>query len=145
MNEALARSFLQAVVFFPFLLCAPFSLFSSSSWSQSGSETSVAIRATPFVPPALSYASVFENYHGYQDQEVASWLEANETVGHIGGWRSYLEEASQSQQDQIEQGGPDGPTGQRTVSAGWRPMSPCKFSRKNNEEEGRAAHARLNQ
>ncbi len=62
-----------------------------------------AQESTEFLPPALLYSSVFENYHGYQDQEVASWLEANEIVGRIGGWRYYLEEAYQSDQHQVTQ------------------------------------------
>jgi hypothetical protein len=103
MKEVLARSLFKAVVFFFLLLYAVFSLFSSSSWSQSGSEVHGIKLSPPFVPPALSYSSVFENYHGYQDQEVASWLEAIETVGRIGGWRYYLEEAFQEPPHPITQ------------------------------------------
>lgn len=44
---------------------------------------------------ALTYTSVFEHYRGYRDEEVVSWLEANATVGRIGGWRYYAEEAAQ--------------------------------------------------
>jgi hypothetical protein len=95
MKEVLARNFFKTVVFFSLLLCATFSVFSSSSWSQSEPGASEAKSLAPFAPPSFSYSSVFDNYHGYQDQEVASWLEANETVGRIGGWRYYLEEASQ--------------------------------------------------
>jgi len=95
MKEVLARNFFEAVVFSSLLLCATFSVFSSSSWSQSEPGASEAKSLAPFAPPSFSYSSVFDNYHGYQDQEVASWLEANETVGRIGGWRYYLEEASQ--------------------------------------------------
>jgi len=96
MKEVLARYFFKAVVFFLLLLCATFSVFSSSSWSQTEPGASEAKPLASFTPPSLSYSSVFNNYHGYQDQEVASWLEANETVGRIGGWRYYLEEASQN-------------------------------------------------
>lgn len=94
MQEVLVRNFFKAVVFLSLLLCAEF-LFHTPGWSQSEPGASGAKPLAPFVPPALSYSSVFENYHGYQDQEVASWLEAIETVGRIGGWRYYLEEAFQ--------------------------------------------------
>ncbi len=95
MKEVLERNFFKAIVFFSLLLCVTFSVFSSSSWSQTEPYASEVKPLAPFAPPSLSYSSVFNNYHGYQDQEVASWLEANETVGRIGGWRYYLEEAFQ--------------------------------------------------
>lgn len=103
MKEVLARNFFKALVFFSLFLCATFSLFSSSSWSQSEPGASEAKSLAPFAPPSFSYSSVFDNYHGYQDQEVASWLEANETVGRIGGWRYYLEEAFQEHPHPISQ------------------------------------------
>ena len=102
MKHALTRRFLQVVAVFSPLLCTEIFIFNTPGWSQTGPATSAATRANPFVPPTLSYASVFENYHGYQDQEVASWLEANETVGRLDGWRRHhLGEAAQSQQEPI--------------------------------------------
>ena len=98
MKEARARSFLKMVVFSSLILCTAVPLFSSSSWSQSGSEVQGIKPSATFVPPALSYSSVFKDYHGYREQKVASWLDANETVGRIGGRRHYLEEASQPHQ-----------------------------------------------
>ncbi len=94
MQEVLMRNFLKAVVFLSFFLCTEF-LFNTPVWSQSEPGASEAKPLAPFAPPSLSYSSVFNNYHGYQDQEVASWLEANKTIGRIGGWRYYLEEALQ--------------------------------------------------
>lgn len=102
MGKILARSFFKAVVIFSLLLCAALSLFSSSSRAHPEPESSAVKPLTLFTPPAFSYSSVFDNYHGYQDQEVASWLEANETVGEIGGWRYYLEEAFQPPNNRSE-------------------------------------------
>lgn len=95
MKEILERYFFEAVVFFSLFLYATISVFSSSSWSQTEPDASEAKPLAPFAPPSFSYTSVFTNYHGFQDQEVVSWLEANETVRRIGGWRYYLEEAFQ--------------------------------------------------
>ena len=101
MPELLARKFFQAVAFILFFLGTTISLSSSSCWSQTEPGASEAKPLALFVPPSLPYSSVFENYHGYQDQGVASWLDANETVGRIGGWRHYLEEASQPHQHPV--------------------------------------------
>ncbi|MBP7517054.1 MAG: hypothetical protein KA768_04415 [Desulfobulbus sp.] len=43
----------------------------------------------------LSYNSIFTQYHTFRDEAISSWPEANDTVGRIGGWRSYLEEAAE--------------------------------------------------
>jgi hypothetical protein len=42
--------------------------------------------------PALSYQSPLEHYQGWREQPIASWREANELVGRIGGWRTYAQE-----------------------------------------------------
>ncbi len=42
---------------------------------------------------ALSYRSVFADYRAYSEQPVVSWVAANDTVGKIGGWRTYSREA----------------------------------------------------
>ncbi len=41
----------------------------------------------------LSYRSVFTDYRAYSEQPVVSWVDANDTVGKIGGWRTYSREA----------------------------------------------------
>lgn len=58
-----------------------------SAWAQSNT-TVPAERATP-----PEYRSVFEGYQRYSDQEIAPWRESNDTVGRIGGWRAYANEA----------------------------------------------------
>jgi len=44
-------------------------------------------------PPA--YRSALEGYQRYSDEKIVNWKEANDTTGHIGGWRVYAKEASQ--------------------------------------------------
>lgn len=43
----------------------------------------------------LSYRSAFADYRTYSEQPIASWREANDNVGKIGGWRVYSKEARQ--------------------------------------------------
>lgn len=47
----------------------------------------------PAAPAQLSYTSPLNGYLAYADQPVQSWREANDTVGRIGGWRTYAREA----------------------------------------------------
>jgi hypothetical protein len=44
-------------------------------------------------PSVSSYVSALETYESYKEQPVGSWLEANDTVRRIGGWRAYANEA----------------------------------------------------
>ena len=54
--------------------------------------------------PALRYSSVFDQYRGYDEIQVDSWRESNDTVGRIGGWRYYAQEAEQTNNaDETEQ------------------------------------------
>lgn len=45
------------------------------------------------ITPALQYRSALAQYRGFTDQPLTSWVEANDTVGKIGGWRVYAKEA----------------------------------------------------
>jgi hypothetical protein len=48
----------------------------------------------PLATPAqLSYTSPLNGYQAYTEQPVQSWQDANDTVGRIGGWRTYAREA----------------------------------------------------
>lgn len=47
--------------------------------------------------PAL--AAPFDQYRPWRDEPVRDWHEANDKVGEIGGWRTYLRE---SQDDSAE-------------------------------------------
>lgn len=45
--------------------------------------------------PTTSFRSALEGYQSFSDQQVAPWREMNDTVGRIGGWRSYAREAQE--------------------------------------------------
>lgn len=40
------------------------------------------------------YRSVFRHYQGFSDVPVAPWPTVNQTVGSVGGWRAYAQEAA---------------------------------------------------
>ncbi len=46
-----------------------------------------------------AYSSPFEGYVKDQDFEVGGWVAANEKVGEIGGWRTYLRQAQEPMND----------------------------------------------
>ena len=46
-------------------------------------------------PPV--YSSAFERYRPWEEVEPGGWAEANERVGRIGGWRTYLREADEAE------------------------------------------------
>jgi hypothetical protein len=43
--------------------------------------------------PATETSLPFEHYQAWRDETLQDWREANDQVGKIGGWRSYLREA----------------------------------------------------
>ena len=47
----------------------------------------------------LEYKSSFSTYQAYADQPIISWRNANDTVGKIGGWRSYAKEVQEPPSD----------------------------------------------
>lgn len=42
---------------------------------------------------APTRSAPFENYQGWRDESLQDWRQANDRVGEIGGWRTYLREA----------------------------------------------------
>ena len=70
------------------LLAWTLALLAGSTWAQTTAE-----QKPPAPPAALSYTSPLNAYQAYTDQPVQSWQEANDTVGRIGGWRTYAREA----------------------------------------------------
>ena len=47
----------------------------------------------PSMPKAaLEYDSVLADYDAYEESDGPNWVEANERVGEIGGWREYAKE-----------------------------------------------------
>tara|TARA_R110002049_G_scaffold141576_1_gene303294 strand:+ start:1269 stop:1598 length:330 start_codon:yes stop_codon:yes gene_type:complete len=41
------------------------------------------------------YSSSFDDYVQDEDVEAGGWVQANERVGEIGGWRTYLRQAQE--------------------------------------------------
>ena len=58
---------------------------------SASAQSNITAPAERVTPP--EYRSVFEGYQRYSDQEIAPWRESNDTVGRIGGWRAYANEA----------------------------------------------------
>jgi hypothetical protein len=48
----------------------------------------------------LEYHSVLTQYQAYREQTLIPWVEANDTVARIGGWRVYAKEAQMPPQAQ---------------------------------------------
>ena len=65
-----------------------------------GAPTAHAAEAEPPEPAA---ATPFKQYQGWRDEPLQDWRQANERVGEIGGWRTYLREAQQDG-DSADQG-----------------------------------------
>lgn len=63
-------------------------LLASSALAQTTAE-----QKPPASPTQLRYTSPLNAYQTYTDQPVQSWQDANDTVGRIGGWRTYAREA----------------------------------------------------
>lgn len=74
-------------------------------WARAGSAMALLLtvtgahaeptQAAPETVTLLAYPSALAAYKSYAEQPVSSWREANDTVGRIGGWRSYAREAAQ--------------------------------------------------
>ncbi|MBI5655463.1 MAG: hypothetical protein HZC44_00995 [Geobacter sp.] len=59
-----------------------------------GADTTAPITTASEEAP-FQYQSAFTHYYSFNEQPVLPWRETNDTVGKIGGWRSYVREASQ--------------------------------------------------
>ncbi len=83
------------------LLCAAtvlaLVLWSASAAAQPAPQPARAQPADPqaSVPP-LVYRSPFSAYRPMADATPVPWRQANDLVGHIGGWRVYAREAQQA-------------------------------------------------
>lgn len=51
-------------------------------------------QSAPASASPAPYRSAFEGYQAFGEQPVAPWKASNDTVGRIGGWRAYAQEAS---------------------------------------------------
>ena len=61
-----------------------------------------AVHAAEAAPAEQAEFSPFKHYQQWLDQDLQDWREANQRVGEIGGWRTYLREAQQG--DGADQG-----------------------------------------
>lgn len=52
--------------------------------------------ATPTSAAPYQFRSALEGYQPFGDNKRVPWKEANDTVGKIGGWRAYAEEAAEA-------------------------------------------------
>lgn len=55
-------------------------------------------------PKEAAYTSPFEGYVKDEDFEASGWVAANERVGEIGGWRTYLRQAQEPMKDSKSSG-----------------------------------------
>jgi hypothetical protein len=59
-------------------------------------ETKTAKASSSHKPErTLVYKSSFNLYRPYSNEKTANWKSANDEVGRIGGWRTYLKEAQE--------------------------------------------------
>lgn len=47
------------------------------------------------ITPPMVHESSFAHYRKFSEEKPIAWREANDTVGRIGGWRTYAREARQ--------------------------------------------------
>lgn len=52
-----------------------------------------AAQAAESPSPEPAAPAPFKTYQGWRDEPQQDWRQANERVGEIGGWRTYLREA----------------------------------------------------
>jgi hypothetical protein len=55
----------------------------------------VPAQAAETAAPEQAAATPFKQYQGWRDEPLDDWRKANERVGEIGGWRTYLRESQQ--------------------------------------------------
>ena len=75
------------------LWLAPIFFLSGIAAAQPFAQASVAPAA--ITASSLPYRSAFDGYKPYTDDKLLNWKGANDTAGHIGGWRAYAKEARQ--------------------------------------------------
>ncbi|NML16933.1 hypothetical protein [Azohydromonas caseinilytica] len=80
--------------------------------------------ATPAAPQSV-YRSAFEGYRPFADEPVRSWRETNDTVGRIGGWKTYAREA-QSGDARAAAAGASAPAAAATGGAHSNHHAPAK-------------------
>lgn len=72
-----------------------FVLVAATATAQQAVDDNIAIKGVEQSIPDLQFKSAFSDYVPYSEQVIESWRQANDTVGAIGGWKTYAKEASQ--------------------------------------------------
>lgn len=84
----------------------------------------LAVRSDPLdakaAVPALIYRSPFARYRAWSDDKPVTWLEANQAVARIGGWRTYAREPQQPEAEPSGMHAPATPGGTEVP----KPVSP---------------------
>ena len=74
------------------LVAATCALLAGAVYAQHAPTLSPSLPANP---APLAFDSVLSRYKPMTDQKLGTWREANDNVGQIGGWRTYLKEVQQ--------------------------------------------------
>lgn len=70
-------------------------MFSTTTAAETPAQDDQTVTTTSEnLSATLQYESALSTYQSYSNQPVQSWRDANEHVGNIGGWRTYLREAA---------------------------------------------------
>ena len=67
------------------------SAFAATAFAQHAAPT--ARPPAQEAAPSTVYRSAWSGYRPFADEKVISWKDANDEVGRIGGWRTYLRES----------------------------------------------------
>lgn len=65
----------------------------AAPWACAWAVWAPAVQAAEAPLPEKAVSAPFTRYQGWRDEPLQGWREANERVGEIGGWRTYLREA----------------------------------------------------
>jgi hypothetical protein len=64
-----------------------------------------AVQAADTAASGQADAVPFKQYQGWRDEPLQDWREANQRVGEIGGWRTYLRESQQADEGDMDRSG----------------------------------------
>ena len=62
-------------------------------------------KSAPQINSGLAYTSVIKAHRPYEEVTLKNWKSANDTVGEIGGWRTYANRAYKAKQQQAKMAG----------------------------------------
>lgn len=57
--------------------------------------TSAPVAQAAEAAPDAAVPPPFQRYQGWRDEPLQDWRAANERVGEVGGWRTYLRESQE--------------------------------------------------